>query len=78
MRTHSLSFITISFRNNNCCILKLTLPCLFRIQSLQSEVRTLRAKEHEDTVTMERAIEQAEENLQRTMVRPRNVFYLLL
>lgn len=39
-----------------------------RVHSLQLEVRTLRAKEHEDTVTMEKAIEQAEENIQRTVV----------
>lgn len=43
-----------------------------RVSSLQSEVRTLRVKEHEDTLTMEKAIEQAEENLQRTMKRAVN------
>ncbi|XP_034239627.1 endosome-associated-trafficking regulator 1 [Thrips palmi] len=43
-----------------------------RVHSLQSEVRTLRAKEHEDTVTMEKAIEQAEENIQRTVKRAVN------
>ena len=43
-----------------------------RVQSLHSEVRTLRAKEQEDTLTMEKAIEQAEENLQRTMKRAVN------
>ncbi|KAK3911910.1 Endosome-associated-trafficking regulator 1 [Frankliniella fusca] len=43
-----------------------------RVSSLQSEVRTLRTKEHEDTLTMEKALEQAEENLQRTMKRAVN------
>lgn len=43
-----------------------------RVQSLQSDVRNLRAKEHEDTLTMEKALEQAEENLQRTMKRAVN------
>lgn len=43
-----------------------------RVHSLQSEVRTLRAKEHEDTVTMEKAIEQAEEHIKRTVKRAVN------
>lgn len=39
-----------------------------RVQYLEQELLTVRSKEHEETATLEKAIEQVEDNLKRTTV----------
>jgi hypothetical protein len=44
------------------------LCCNSRVQYLEQELLTIRSKEHEETATLEKAIEQVEDNLKRTTV----------
>lgn len=47
---------------------KFDLCCNSRVQYLEHELLTIRSKEHEETATLEKAIEQVEDNLKRTTV----------
>lgn len=47
---------------------KFDLCCNFRVQYLEHELLAIRSKEHEETATLEKAIEQVEDNLKRTTV----------
>jgi hypothetical protein len=42
--------------------------CDCRVQYLEQELLSIRSKEHEETATLEKAIEQVEDNLKRTTV----------
>jgi esterase/lipase len=47
---------------------KFSFYCNSRVQYLEQELLSVRSKEHEETATLEKAIEQVEDNLKRTTV----------